>query len=214
MPGLQPNTFKSLIQVTVNGLSYWGGYWGQRMLGATLGLMADVLSHGANQAFYARLPGHPQQAPDSLSAAGKDRGLVQFRGESQAAFAARVKNAWADYAQAGTWQQMINVLNQWGNAGWPSTWVNLTSSNLVESGSPIVFTFTITIPNGIIVPPWAPWFVGTSGFHVGDAGLYVGLGESTDIPMLLYLVGKWKPARSQGFVKIYYDATDFITFTV
>ena len=49
--GLQPNTFKSLIQVTVNALSYWGGYWGQRLLGVTLGLMADLMAEGASQAF-------------------------------------------------------------------------------------------------------------------------------------------------------------------
>lgn len=211
---LQPNTFKSLIQKTVSGLSYWGGYWGQRLLGATLALMADAMAFGAQMAFLQRLPGHPQQAPQSIDQSGKDRALIRFRGEGNTAYAARVGAAWDDYAQAGTWQQMIRVLNQWGNAGWPDTWVDLTQSSLVESGNPAVWTFTVTIPNGNIVPPWTPWHIGDPGVRVGDAGLYVGVGESTDIPMLLYLVRKWKRSASKGFVKVYYSASGFVTFVV
>lgn len=214
MSSLAPDTFKSLIQVTVNGLSYWGGYWGQRLLGGSLALVADMLALGTTQAFYARLPGHQQQAPDSLTASGSDRGLIQFRGETQSNYAARVRAAWDDYAQGGTSIQMLRVINQWGTAGWPDTWVTLDSSHLVESGVPTDFSFTLTIPYGLIVPPWSPITYGTVGRFYGESDFFYDVGPSTDIPMLLYLVRKWKPSRSKGFVTVFFLPAESVTFTV
>ncbi len=208
----EPNTFKYYVWQIVSGLSFLRAFWGRRISG-TVGLVADAIAEAGSQGFYARLPGHPQQALDSLTQVGQDRALYQFRGESQSAFSARVKNAWVDYAQAGTWQQIIRVLNQWGNAGWPATWSNLTSSNLVESGSPSVFTFTVTIPFGLIVPAWAPANYGAGNVY-NQSGFYYGIGPSTDLAMLVYLVHKWKPSRSKGFVKIYYTSLLSVTFTV
>jgi hypothetical protein len=214
MTALQTNSYKYLLQQACGNLPYFNNTWSSKLVGGTLGLMADCLISAAQQAFYARLPGHPQQAPDSLTAAGADTDLIQFRGESQAAYGARVQNRWNDYAQGGTGIQMINVINQWGNAGWPTHWTDLTvSSNFVESGNPTSWTFTLTIPYGNIVPAWQPWLVG-SGYTVGETGLYVGVGESSDLPMLLYLVKKWKRSASIGYVVVYYSVSSYVTFTV
>lgn len=207
------NTFRFMLWNTVQSLSYLRAYWGRRLLGGALGLIADLLAEGASQAFYSHLPGHPQQATDSLEQTGKDRDLYRFRGESNAAFALRQRGIWSDSRQAGTVPQVLNVINQWGNAGWPYSWVNLTASNLVESSDPTVFTFTLTIPFGNITPPWIPWLIG-SGPHIGDPGLYIGIGPSTDIPTMLYIVRKWKPSRSKGFVAVFYDGSHSVTFTV
>jgi hypothetical protein len=211
----QTNTFRYTLWQTVQGLAYLRAYWGRRFMGGAIGIITDALAEAAAQAFYARLPGHPQQAPDSLTQTGLDRGLITFRGETIPNIAARVRAAWSDYAQGGTPQQMIRVINEWGTAGWPDTWgAGLNSSNLVESGSPTDFSFTLTIPYGLINPPWAPIVYGTAGRFYGEADFFYDIGPSTDIPMLLYLVRKWKPSRSKGFVTVFFLPAESVTFTV
>jgi hypothetical protein len=79
------------VEQTVKGLAYLGAKWGQRLAGGAIGLMADTLSEGATQAFYARLPGHPEQADDSMEQSGKDRDLYRFRGETRANYASRLR---------------------------------------------------------------------------------------------------------------------------
>lgn len=206
------NTFRRVVWQTVAGLAFLRAYWGRRLAGGAIGLMADALSEGASQAFYARLPGHPQQAPDSLTQVGRDRDLFRFRGETDDAWEARVHDAWTDYEQAGTPQQLLHVVNQWGQAGWPSTW-NTGLITLVESVDPAVFQFTLTIGFGTIDPPWTIATYG-SGHVYGEFGLFYGVGANTDLPTLLYLVRKWKPARSQAKVKIYTSVSAFVVFTL
>lgn len=207
-----PDTFRRMVWTTVQSLSYLRAYWGRRFVGGLMGLMGDVLSEGATQAFYARLPGHPEQAPDSLRQSGRDRDLVRFRGETEANWKARVRNAWDDYEQAGTVPQLLRVINQWGSAGWPATW-NPSNLLLVESGVPSQFTFTLTIPFGMIDPPWVPETYGGSRVY-GEVGFFYGLAASTDISMLLYLVRKWKPTRSRGAVVVYWAVSNPTIFYV
>lgn len=209
------NTVRYFLWSTVIGMAWASAFWGRRLVGGALGLISDALAEGAQQAFYARLPGHPQQAPDSLAASAADRSYFRFRGETTTNFASRVLHAWAAYDQAGTPQQMIRVLNQWGNAGWPGSWVNLTQSgNIIESSDPASFTFTITIPYGNIFPPWTPAIYGTNTDTYGDGKLFYGLGPSTDIATLLYLVRQWKRASSQATVVIFYAPASSVSFIV
>lgn len=205
------DTFKRFVYDTTKALRYVRAYWARRFVGM-IGLFTDTLAEGVQEALYGRFPGHPHQAQDALTQVGKDRDLFRFRGETNANYAARVRAAWDDYAQGGTDIQLLKVIDQWGTAGWPETWVNDTCT-LDESVDPLVFEFTLTIPFGLIDPPWVPVFYG-DGYTYGEAGLYYGIGPSTDIPMLLYLVRKWKPARSKAFVVIYWSASDFVRFTV
>lgn len=212
MSAPQLGTWRRFVYDTTRGLKYLRAYWGERFVGATSGLLSDMISEGVQQAIFQRFPGHPDQAPDSLDATGKERDLYRFRGETAANFIARQLSAWADYAQAGTPQQLVRVLNQWGRAGWPATWVDLTLANLTETPP---FLFTIDLPFGSIVPAWTPEVYG-GGKHYGDPGFYYGVGASTDIPMLLYLVRKWKPSRSKGTVTVHWGPglTDLVSFTV
>jgi hypothetical protein len=205
----QRNTWRRFVWETVTGIGWLRAFWGRRLSGGAIGLFADLIAEGATQAFFARLVGHPQQAPDSLLQVGRDRDLIRFRGETEANYRARVGDAWDDYDQGGTPQQMLHVIDQWGSAGWPETWINDTCT-LVE-GEP--FEFTITIPFGLIDPPWVPEVYG-GGHTYAELGFYYGVGVSTDIPMLLYLVRKWKPARCVGYVRVYYSVSDFVTFRV
>lgn len=208
----QRGTFRRLGWELTRGLGYWRAYWGRRLLGGAITIIQDAIAEAYNQAFYARLPGHPHQAPDSLSQSGRDRDLFRFRGETLANWINRVAAAWDDYDQGGTDIQLLHVINQWGEAGWPDTW-DPGLLTLVESGDPVDFSFTLTIGFGSIAPPWTPITWG-SGHTWGEAGLYWGIGPSTDIPTLLYLVRKWKRHSSKGFVEIYWSATDSVTFTV
>ncbi len=178
-----------------------------------MSMLGDDIAATSTQAFFARLPGHPQQAPDSLIQVGKDRGLIRFRGETQAAWIARVQSAWDDYAQGGTDIQMKRVLNQWGNAGWPLTWDN-NAWTLVETSGVGVFITTITIPFGLIDPPWTPIAYGSGGHIYGESGFFYGAGPSNDLAMLLYLVRKWKASRGKAYVKVYYTVSDSVTLTV
>ena len=208
----QPNTFRRMVWVTVTGLALFRAKWGRRLVGGAIGLIGDALNEGATQAFYARLPGHPQQAPDSLTQSANDRGLFRFRGESIATFAARVAAAWDDYAQAGTSIQLLKVVNQWGVAGWPASW-DESLITCVESGDPAVWTFTLTIGFGAISPDWDPWVVG-AGHVIGELGLFVGAAEGIDFQTLIFLVNKWKRSASVGYVKMYYSVSAFVVFTV
>jgi hypothetical protein len=208
----QAGTFKRYAWEFTRGLQYWRARWGRRLMGGAMSIVMDAMAEAFNQAFYARLPGHPQQAEDSLAQSGKDRELYRFRGETLANWSARVLAAWDDYEQGGTDIQVLRVINQWGEAGWPDTW-DPGLVTLVESGSDTDFSFTLTIGYGAIDPPWVPWSWG-DGSVWGEAGLFWGIGPSTDIPHLLYLVRKWKRSSSRAYVVVYWSATDFVTFTV
>lgn len=211
-PPPQENTFRRTVWDLTAGLQYFRAYWGRRLVGGAIGLFGDILGEGSNQAFYARLPGHEQQAEDSLRQVGFDRGLNRFRGETIENWTARVRAAWDDYDQGGTPQQMLRVVNQWGFAGWPDTWdegLVTLDEDIGIAGRP--FSFRLTIGFGIIDPPWGPEVYG-SGILYGETGLYYGIGQSTDIEMLLHIVRKWKPARSRAYVRIYWSETDFTEF--
>ncbi len=205
------NTFRRFAWDLLTGVVWARAFFGRRLLGVP-GMTADEFANTATQAFLARLPGHPQQAPDSLTEVGRDRGLIRFRGETDAAWQARVREAWDDYAQAGSDIQMRRVLNQWGNAGWPTTWDD--SWTLTEISGVGVFITNIVIPWPLMsIPPMTPEVYG--GTHIyGESGFYYGIGASTDLAMLLYLIRKWKPSRTLVHVTVYYDATHSVTFTV
>lgn len=217
MPDFEPdtppsfNTFRRALWLTTQAIAYARAYWGRRFFGGAMSLLADAFAEGASQALYARLPGHSQQAADSLTQVAADRDLYRFRGETDANWLTRVREAWDDYEQGGTRQQVLKVINQWGSAGWPVTW-NPANLTMTESGTPSVFSFTVTIAFGNISPPWIPGLYG-GGRLYGESGFYYGLYASTDLAMLVHLVRKWKPSRSIGLIKIYYNATDSVTIT-
>lgn len=208
----QAKTWRRYVWDLTIGLRWLHNYFGRRF-GGTIGLVSDMLSEGAQQAFYQTLPGHPQQAPDSLQQNGIDRDLFRFRGETDAYWQARVLAVWDDYEQAGTPPQLLRVVNQWGNAGWPLTWNNVLVT-LTENG-PELFGFRLTIPFGLINPPWVPEVYGGPIVY-GEEGLYYGIGLSTDIPALLYLVRKWKGSRNRGHVRVFFGAgpSDYVEFIV
>ncbi len=192
-------------------MRYARAFWARRFIGM-IGLYTDLMAEASSQSFYARLPGHPEQAADSLARVGQDRECYRFRGETDANWLARVRASWDDYDQGGSPIQLLRVLNQWGSAGWPATW-DESMVTIVESVDPAVFEFEITIPFGLIDPPWSADVYGSDHVY-GEIGFFYGPGASNDIPMMLWLIKKWKPARSAAFVTVHYSEINSVTFGV
>lgn len=90
-----------------------------------IGILTDLATEGLHQAFYSRLPGHHQQAVDSLDVVGADRELIKYSpspidftgtaSESLALWRTRVHRAWVDYEQGGTPQVVLRGVEDWGN---------------------------------------------------------------------------------------------------
>lgn len=206
------NTFRNFVWRTVQNIVLARAFFGRRLFGGAIGLIADDIAEATNQAFYARLPGHPQQSPDSLVQAGKDRDLFRFRGETTANWVSRVISAWTDYPQGGTPIQLLRVINQWGQAGWARTW-DTGLVTLTESGVGTDFSFVITIGFGNIFPFLTLGLYGGGDFY-GTPGRSYGIKESSDLQNLLYLVGKWKRSTSKATVRVFWGPSNSIDFTV
>lgn len=203
--------YREYLAKTVQGLSYLTNRWGSRFVG-TIGTFADAIAEGGRQAFLARLPGHEEQAEDSLIQTASDRDFWRFRGESKSALGARVRNAWTAYEQAGTPQQVLRAIDEWGNARFPDTWIDNTVT-LVESSDPSVFEFTVTIPVGLI-DPIDVYRYGDPGLVYGQAGVVYGYDTDGNVIDLYRLIKQWKPARSKGFLKIETETDVFTTLVV
>lgn len=164
----------------------------------TVALVQDALAEGTRQAFITGLPGHPEQTADSLDQCGAERELFRYRNESQASWAARVRNAWQFYEQAGTPIQVLRAVNEWGSIVFPATW-DPTHVFLVEGPWA---RFSIFIEAGVL--PWQPPVAYGSGIVYGGADVMYGVSNAKkeDIATLLRVIKKWKPARSKGNVVI------------
>lgn len=232
-----PNTWRKFMWTFTAGLQFARAFWGRRLYGGAIALFGDVLSEGVTQAFYARLPGHPQQyTGDSLIQVGTDRKLARLQGESDTEWLTRVKGAWEDYAQGGSPQQMLSVVNAWGSNAFPGTWVTLTAGALVESAVPTIFTATITITQAAIANEWlgahacggtnpvtGPYLCnGPYGAwvenpfpsplipHAFEAHMVCGVSNCPELQMLRFLVRKWKPARTKMSITV----TGLVTCTI
>jgi hypothetical protein len=80
----------------------WRRYWGQRFLGATLGLIGDVVSDGARRAVAVSKLTNPDCPPDAVDLIGIERNLPRFPGEATEPYKARLLKAWDLWQQAGT----------------------------------------------------------------------------------------------------------------
>ena len=80
----------------------WRRYWGERFLGATLGLMGDMVAEGARLAVASSKLTHPDFPVDALDLIGVERLLPRFPGEAYGTYKARLLSAWNLWRQAGT----------------------------------------------------------------------------------------------------------------
>jgi hypothetical protein len=166
---------------------------GRRVVGYTHGVMANAVVEGANQARYAGLPGHPEQSPDAADQVGAARDLFRFRLESNAAWAARVADAWAQYELGGTAQGVIRAVGEWLTAIGGTPPATLTEDSWAR--------FSVYLPFGSV--PWAPPYDwdGVATYGQIDC-LYNLRANAIDVDHLRRLVRKWKPVRSKGLVRI------------
>jgi hypothetical protein len=116
-----PISYLKFVEDLTAGIKWFNGYYGRRFRG-TAGLLANGLAELSRQAFLQRLPGHPEQARDSLDAVGHDRDLLFYPGETEAQWLDRVVNAWDSYGYSSTPQSVKVAVEAWGAATFP-TWV-------------------------------------------------------------------------------------------
>jgi len=210
-------TFLRWGEYLTGRIRWASGGLGQRAVGY-IALLNDEIAEGMRQAFYASLPGHPDQARDSLDTIGHSRDLILYPGESQEVWGVRVRNAWEDYEQGGTPQAVLKGVDDWGKAILDLTWDSnhyLTEENWAR--------FQVVIPfgnaNDGVTIEWIPPYQYGSGRLYGPAQDYLtdsvvyGMDYlAVDIePIALQLdllrrtIRKWKPARSKGTVRVVLD---------
>lgn len=186
-------TFRSWIAETFAGIKYARAHFGERYFGAQ-GLTLDLVSEGLRQAFLSRLFGNDKLTESVLNEQGNSLNLFRFRLEDGISWRKRIREVWQSYEQAGTPQQVIRAVNEWGEANY--NWnPNQTNVTLYEIGWAY---FEIDIPDGRL-----PWINGEQwgSFAWGDGTLWgIGNADRDDLATFIRVIKKWKPARSIAIV--------------
>jgi len=76
-------------------------FWGIRLVGSSVSLIADILVEGAAQAIKAHLLRQPSSPVDALPLVGLDRDMVRYRADTDASYRQRLLDAWDIYEHAG-----------------------------------------------------------------------------------------------------------------
>lgn len=186
-----PINYRTMTAQLTAGVQVARAFFGERLLGVQA-LVFDLLAEGARQSLFQHMPGHPQQAPDSVSQSGSDAGLFRYRGETDASWKSRVANPWPEHEQSGTDINLLREIDEWGGIVYPATWVAGQCYLLESSGG----RFTLFIPAGLV--PWGPKPKFGSGKRFGDGTLYGVTASGEDVATLRRIVRKWKPSRSKA----------------
>jgi hypothetical protein len=199
-------TFRSWVEQVTSGIEYARAHYGQRYFGLKA-LITDLASEGLRQGFFTRLYGHPDVAQNTLNVQGDSLGLFRFRLEGIQSWRKRIREVWQSYEQAGTPQQMIRAIEEWGqsNFAWDPNVANVTLTELGWAD------FLIGIPDGRL-----PWTTGQlwGSFVWGDGTLWgIGNANHTDVAMLIRVIKKWKPSRSIAYVEVI-NGSYTVTFKV
>jgi hypothetical protein len=212
------DNYKAMAAGLVRGLRVFrNGYYGQRLIG-TIGLYADLVAEGTRAAFISRLPGHPEQAEDSLAQVGADREMPRYRNEPTANYATRVRTAWAQYAQGGTNINLANQINYMLSCLWApgGTFVGVSQlAQYFENGWAQHTTVLPFNPGlGSDTGAWSatPETYG-AGFVLGATNRVWGASNFNigDFNTIKQTIRKWLPSRTKGFLtwplSIYYGQT-------
>jgi len=192
---MNATTFLDWTESWYSAIRWATAFVGRRLVGVK-GVFANALVEGGNQAFYAGLPGHPEQSPDALDQVGLARRLFKFRNEPTASWASRVQKAWDLYEIGGTAQAVLQAVSEWGAvinaayAGDPATLVEETWAR-----------FSVYLPFGFV--GWTAPYDWDGAASYGDIdALYNLRANAVDVDHLRRLVRKWAPARSKGRIRV------------
>ncbi len=89
-------------------------YWGERMVGGSISLFADLIMEGAAQAIKAPWLRSNTSPDDALPLIGTERSIPKVDGETAAQYRARLIAAWDLWERAGTTSYPADVLAPWG----------------------------------------------------------------------------------------------------
>lgn len=169
-------TLRDYARFTVRGLSFLATSLGAKWT-ESRGLFSDLIAEGMRAGFLSKLPGHPEQTLDALNEYASSFGFYQFRYESWADYAKRLREHFGRAKQAGSPVMVLRAADEFGRNTWPVEWRDGTTT-LTEDGWA---DFTITIDHST----WSEdfWLDG-----VYDA----------DLADLAKEIRKWAPFRSKG----------------
>lgn len=168
---------------------------GRRLVGLK-GVFANAIVEGGNQAFYAGLPAHSDQADDAANATGVARRLFKFRNETAASWAARLQGAWDQYEIGGMPKGVLDAIAEWAaaiNPGYAGDPAHLVEESWAR--------FSVYLPFGLV--PWShPYAWDGAASYGDDDALYNLRANAVDVDHLRRLVRKWAPARSKGRIRV------------
>ena len=107
------------------------GYWGQRFVGVTLGLVGDLVSHVSTIAIRFGWVRDSACEGTALAYHGLDRAMPRYQVETDAEYQARLANAWTRWQYAGTISGLVAELTA---AGYPTATV--TTAATFDPGDP------------------------------------------------------------------------------
>lgn len=175
--------------------------------------LTDLVSEMLDQSYFCALPGHPQQAADSLDICGEERALIKYQPsaefwfgtlqQNQALWISRVARAWEDYEQAGTPQAVLRGVEDWGNETYNPEPLFPWGVKLAETG-----WANFRVDLGVDVPFYGPHTCG-DGVACGDFDALCGMdADLREVESLRRTIRKWQPRRSKGYIRFAGDQYD------
>lgn len=156
-------------------------WWGRFLV--SVGLVSDFLSEGMSQGLRSGWVHREDLPADSLEIVGRARGLIQYPGETNQQYQARLARAWTDWTFAG---HETSIEGQLAAAGFPGATVVYHTTREGPRGEPAPYwsQFWIEIPlatlearPGWTASPqwgscvWGYFWWGTGALSVSDARL-------------------------------------------
>lgn len=89
-------------------------FYGERFMGAAIGLMADMTMEATAQALQVPWLRTPWQPPDALSFIGQERIMPRYPADTDATYRSRLVNAWTSWLQGGNEASIEDQLAAFG----------------------------------------------------------------------------------------------------
>lgn len=188
--------FRAYVEELTSGIRWLRAEFGAK-LSFTIGLLADMVSEGANQAVKARFVTSDSFPNDALPYVGNNTGLERFIVDTDATYKARLADSFSLNAQHGTRQIVLFMLSE---AGWPDAEL-LEDEVYKAQPQPWWSQFVILFPegtHGVVKTTRAYGSGATYGDVPNGSGLIYGVEGITvgRLNEIVRLVLKWKRPAS------------------
>lgn len=166
------------------------------------GVFANGIAQAYRQTFINILPGHIEQPRDALDQMGLDRRLIYYPGESQTLWINRVANVWDGNYYAGTPNRVLEAIDEWGSALYPSTWENGVCYIDEESEWARPPCCEIFMPRSLTL--WdLPVLYGDPGVIYGTGNIYGSSANGVHVSLLKKTIRKYKRSSCKTRVVVF-----------